>query len=192
MGSNRSGARRCGAGARLRRAHARRAERGAAALEFALVVPVLVMLLVGIVTGGVTYSRGIALTDAVRESARFGATGDATTPATWASDVIAQERATQIDDLSQGTAVCVQLWKGTAAAGAAVTGSTVCDQGTFGTPPLTATDTSFPAVPSSVVAGTCVVRVLAARKWTIDIPPFPSVSGTMKRGAVARYERSTC
>jgi hypothetical protein len=36
------------------------------------------------------------------------------------------------------------------------------------------------------------VRILAARKWTITIPPFPSVSGTMKRGAVARYERSSC
>jgi hypothetical protein len=150
------------------------------------------MLLMGIVTGGLTYSRGIALTDAVRETARFGATGDATTPATWANDVIAQERTTQIDDSGSSTAVCVQLWKGTAAAGAAVANSTSCDQGTFGTPALAVTDTDFPAVPSSVVAGTCVVRILAARKWTITIPPFPSVSGTMKRGAVARYERSSC
>ena len=41
----------------------RRSEHGAAALEFALVVPVLIMLVMGIVTGGITFSRGIALTD---------------------------------------------------------------------------------------------------------------------------------
>lgn len=167
------------------------AERGSAAVEFALVVPVLVMLLLGIVTGGIVYSRAIALTDAVRESARFGATGDATTPATWAADVIARERSTQIDDSTQTTAVCVQLWKSTGpTTGSAV--ASACDQGSFGTPTLTDSDPAMPAPPTGLTAGTCVVRVVTARKYQIVLAPFPSIDGTMKRGAVARYERSTC
>ncbi len=175
---------------RFDRRSLRSGERGAAALEFALVVPLLIMLLLGIVSAGVTYSRGIALTDGVREGARFGATADATAPATWVTDVIAQERASQIDDHGSATAVCVQLWKGTSAGGAAVTSS--CDQGSFGSPALAVTDPAFPPVPSTVAAGSCVVRVLAARKYTIALPPFPSITGTMKRAAVSRYERSSC
>ena len=172
------------------RARSGRSERGSAALEFALVVPVLIMLLLGIVTAGIAYSRGIGLTDAVRQSARFGATGDATVPATWAADVIARERTTQIDDSAKTSAVCVQLYKATSATtGGAVT--SVCDQGTFGST-LSVSDPDFPAPPSGLTAGSCVVQVLAARKYSITLAPFPSISGTMKRGAVARYERSSC
>jgi Flp pilus assembly protein TadG len=184
------------AGHRCARALARtrrRTDAGAAALEFALVLPLLVMLLLGIVTGGVTFSHGISLNDGVRASARFGATGDATNAAQWASDVIAQERANQIDDSITETAVCVQLWKvvtTSPSSGSAIT--TRCDQGAFPAPALTVADPSFPAVPSGVLAGTCVVRVLAARPYSINLAPFPSLSGTLKRGAVSRYERATC
>ena len=173
-----------------RRRSLRRSARGVAALEFALVLPLLVMLLLGIVTAGMAWSRGISLTDAVREGARFGATGDATVPPTWAGDVIARVRTSQIDDPAQTSAVCVQLWKGSALTGTAVT--SLCDQGTFGSPALSVADPSFPNVPSGVAAGTCVVRVLAAREFEIILAPFPSINGTMTRAAVARYERSTC
>jgi hypothetical protein len=104
--------------------------------------------------------------------------------------VIAQERTAQTDDPSQTTAVCVQLWKGTAATGSAVTSR--CDQGTFSGSTLSTSDASFPGVPSGGNDTTCVVRVLAARQYTITIAPFPSLNGTMKRGTVTRYERSTC
>lgn len=175
---------------RRSRARSGRSERGSAALEFALVVPVLIMLLLGIVTAGIAYSRGIGLTDAVRQSARFGATGDATVPTTWAADVIARERTTQIDDAAKTSAVCVQLFRATSAStGTAV--ASVCEAGTSGLA-LSVTDADFPAVPSGMTAGSCLVQVLAAREYSITLAPFPSVSGTMKRGAVARYERSTC
>lgn len=172
-----------------------RGSRGSTAVEFALIVPILVLLLVGTVSIGITYSRSIALTDGVRESARFGATADASAT-TWAQDVISQELQSQVDDASRPTAVCVQLWKVTATtptpAGSPVAGTSLCNQGTFGSPALSTSDASFPAVPSSVAVGSCVVRVLAARKYTVSLPPVSSVSGVLKRGAVARYERSSC
>ncbi len=62
------------------RGRARLDERGAVAVEFALVLPVLVMLLLGITTAGLSYSHAIGLTNAVREGSRFGATTLATTP----------------------------------------------------------------------------------------------------------------
>lgn len=168
-----------------------RRERGSVAVEFALIVPILTMLLLGITTAGITYSHGIAVANAVREGARFGATGDATVPGTWAGDLITRVRAMEFDDTGN-TAVCVQLWKGTAAAGSAVPNSTMCDQGTYDAPALSTADASFPAVPSSgLTSAACVVRVLAARKYVITLGVFPSLSGTLKRGSVARYER-TC
>jgi Flp pilus assembly protein TadG len=62
------------------RAPARRDERGAAVLEFAIVLPLLVLFVFGIVEFGRAYSARIELTAAVREGARAAALGgDATT-----------------------------------------------------------------------------------------------------------------
>lgn len=172
-----------------------RRETGAAALEFALVLPILAMLLLGTITAGITYSHGIGLSNAVREGARFGATTGTSpsplTPANWNSTVVARVRTTQFDSAASATAICVRLWKGTAAAGAVVTGSDACDQGTFGSPALAISDPAFPALPGGLTPDSCVVQVLAAQKYSITLGVIPSLGGTMKRGAVARYER-TC
>jgi Flp pilus assembly protein TadG len=50
-------------------------ERGAALVEFALILPVLVMFVFGIVEFGRAYSARIQLTSAVREGARAAALG---------------------------------------------------------------------------------------------------------------------
>jgi Flp pilus assembly protein TadG len=50
------------------------ADRGAAAVEFALLLPIFVMLAFGTLTGGQAYVHKIGLTQAAREGARFGAT----------------------------------------------------------------------------------------------------------------------
>ena len=55
------------------------------------------MMLLGTITGGLAYTRSIGLTNAVREGARFGATGDIAS-ATWSPDVIDRVRETQFDD----------------------------------------------------------------------------------------------
>lgn len=59
----------------------RRDERGAAVVEFALILPILVMFVFGIVEFGRAYSARIELTAAVREGARAVALGANTTDA---------------------------------------------------------------------------------------------------------------
>ena len=48
-------------------------ERGAVFLEFALVLPLLMSLVLGIYTGGQAYTNKIGVVEAVREGARYGA-----------------------------------------------------------------------------------------------------------------------
>ena len=62
-----------------RRAHALRPRRvrdesGAVAVEFALILPILVMLLLGVTTAGLTYSDHLAITNAAREGGRQSTT----------------------------------------------------------------------------------------------------------------------
>lgn len=159
-----------------------RDEHGAVAVEFALVLPILIVLLIGTVTTGLSYSRAIGVTNAVREGSRFGATGDSGS-STWAADVIARTRDTQFDDSTPyQTSICVQLFKqGTGAV------KSSCSPGSAPTP--TATD--YPAVPAGLAAGACVVRVVAARRYEIDAV-FHSWDRVLTKGSVARYERDSC
>jgi Flp pilus assembly protein TadG len=53
-----------------------RADRGAAAVEMAIVIPVLLMILFGIIDFGRMYNAQVTLTDAAREGARAAAAGD--------------------------------------------------------------------------------------------------------------------
>jgi Flp pilus assembly protein TadG len=167
-----------------------RREDGAAAVEFALVLPLLVIVTLGIITGGLSYSNAIGVQNAVREGARFGATGDVS-QVSWTADVIARVRDTQFDDgttaATSGTSVCVQLFKAPA-----TVAKWECSVGQNGGPQLTAPATSAddPAVPVNLATGTCVVRVLAARKYEIN-GGLTSWSGTIVRGSTALYER-TC
>lgn len=50
-------------------------ERGATAVEFALVLPVLIMILVGTFEFGLAYNNYLAITHAAREGARMAAVG---------------------------------------------------------------------------------------------------------------------
>jgi Flp pilus assembly protein TadG len=53
-----------------RRHHILPSEQGQAAVEFALVVPILLMLLLGIVQGGIAFHNYLTVTDAARAAAR--------------------------------------------------------------------------------------------------------------------------
>ncbi|MDQ1402184.1 MAG: TadE-like protein [Actinomycetota bacterium] len=49
-------------------------EDGASLVEFALILPLFVMLLLGMFTGGLAYNTKLSLTSATREASRYGAT----------------------------------------------------------------------------------------------------------------------
>lgn len=86
-------------------------EQGAQLVEFAFVLPVLLMLLMGIITGGVAYNRSISVENAAREAARYAATLPVDVDmSTWLNDVadVAIRSATgDLDDGEQGRQVCV-------------------------------------------------------------------------------------
>jgi Flp pilus assembly protein TadG len=49
-------------------------ERGAALVEFALILPLFMTLILGMVSGGIAYNQKLSMTNAAREAARYGAT----------------------------------------------------------------------------------------------------------------------
>jgi Flp pilus assembly protein TadG len=166
-----------------RRAH----QGGAVAVEFALIAPIVIMLLIGTVTTGVSYSKALGITNAVREGARFGAIAETTT-GTWPGDVAARVRDTQFDDAKDSTSetsICVEFYRN----GSLDSGLSACNDASG--PMVSSTDLAKFPVPS--VSSGCVVRVVATRNFTISAPPLvPPMTRKMVRGSVARYERKTC
>lgn len=59
-----------------------RGDVGAAAVEFALLFPIFMILALGIIYGGLAFSKQITITQAAREASRFGATYDVAVAAT--------------------------------------------------------------------------------------------------------------
>jgi Flp pilus assembly protein TadG len=154
----------------------RSCSQGAVAVEFALIVPLLVMLLLGTVTGGLAYSKAIGLTNAVREGARFGATTQQS--GTWADDVVTRTRAMQFDDHASppDTLVCAELRE--VGVGAAIRTSGSCTG-----------DREAPVTPAGFQSGDCFVWVAGSRDYSILLGVFPQLDGTTTRTSAARYER---
>lgn len=161
-------------------------DRGAVALEFALVLPLLVMLLLGIVTFGLAYSDHVALTNAVREGARFGAATD--NVSSWGSSVA--QRTVDVYDNADNplttASVCAVLY------------SNVSTQ----TPPIqpvAASDPSCetggtvagdpPSNPSNPGDDSCFVKVWATQpahlNWFLA-----TTTVTMSASSVSYYDRS--
>jgi hypothetical protein len=85
-------------------------ERGSALLEFAVVLPVLLALLLGIVTSGSALNSSNSINNAARESARFGATLPADNLTWWLNKVadVAIDSATgDLEDGSPGRYICI-------------------------------------------------------------------------------------
>lgn len=163
----------------------RGADRGATLIEFALIFPLLVMLIVGMVTAGTAYNQKLQITHAAREGARFAATvapsqvfanGD-----TWANNVrdLVVERSN--GDLVSAQ-VCVSLVEGSpgtvyaSSANYSTAGaSTPCISGqTY--PEFGGTDTGLRA------------QVTVSRPGSIELVIFPDMTFTMSSKATAKSE----
>lgn len=159
-------------------------DRGASMVEFALILPVLAMLLLGIVTGGLALGTKNSMTNAVREATRFGATlPEGTSWNDWA--VAVRDRAVELagDDLSDAQ-VCAQVlrWDSSTST-ASVLGSWPASGGcSLG---------GEPAVPANTPHDTCVVKVWAERTATLDTLVFRR-DLTLRAPAVGQYERAAC
>jgi Flp pilus assembly protein TadG len=156
---------------RPRRLGLRRPEQGAVFLEFALVLPLLMSLVLGIFTGGAAYTNKIGLVEAVREGARYGAslpmgTGtDALT--TWKDRVRNRVVDASGGDVAAGD-VCVEF--------VLPTGGTICGL-------------ADPAGASNEPS-VHLVKVSATRGAKMEFFFFTK-NTTMLGKLVARYERDT-
>lgn len=103
---------------RGRRSHRARGDRGAAAVEFALLFPLFLIIVFGVIDMGFGFNQKINLTQAARETSRYGATlslkstapGNAGTVDTWLPKVVTVALSAGGDDLAasrSGRYVCV-------------------------------------------------------------------------------------
>ncbi|MDP3892585.1 TadE/TadG family type IV pilus assembly protein [Nocardioides sp.] len=162
-----------------------RTERGAAAVEFALVVPLLLMMLFGTITTGLTFADHLSATNAVREAARYGAAADVGS-AGWAASV--KDRLTQVyfnaGETVNDDQVCVRLVQ---AGGTAPAGPQFAHTGANCGP--------APALPSNMAAGSCAVLVWMQRPQTIRPLMIPDLNFMTRAESVAYYGRvagTTC
>lgn len=157
--------------------HPRRDD-GASLVEFALLLPVLACILLGMTTGGLALATKNSMTNAVREGARLGATLDGSSDwDVWATSV--RDRVVEVSggDVENGD-VCVQMLE----APATVRGSWpagACPAG------------AAPSTPSGVSAGTCIVKVWAEESANLNAFFF-SRDVTLEANAVGLYELGAC
>ncbi len=113
------------AGVESARASTRRGggERGASAVEFALVMPILLMLVFAIISYGFLFAQDLALGNAARQTARYGAVENRTCDEVKAEALAA---AAPLVNLNQAGSV-IEIKRGTASA---ATKTTICALGT--------------------------------------------------------------
>jgi Flp pilus assembly protein TadG len=88
----------------------RKSQRGAAALEFAIVVPVLILLVFGIIDFGGVMNAQVVVANAAREGARSAALGGSTTTATaTVRTVMGSLPGASDTTITQVTVVCTSL-----------------------------------------------------------------------------------
>jgi len=165
----------------LRRA---RGERGASAVEFALVMPLLLMLLFGTISTGLVFSDHLSATNAAREGARYGAAADVSS-ADWATSVRDRVKAVYFNSAETVTdaQICVSLLQADGSTAAQLTGAE-CG---------TAPDTT--ELEADMAAGSCAVLVWMERPHTIELIAFPNLDLDIRGESVAYYSRevgTTC
>ena len=181
--------------ARHRRARAN-SERGAAAVEFAIIAPLFFMITFGMITAGITFNRVQDMTGAVRQGSRFGATLPVGTTSTdrdnWVTAVLAsitQTANAQLDSSDSIVCVAVVTGNGTTVftSGASYIGSSSGGSNTIGSCPGTVPN--FPFADGNT-GSAARVEVVARRPGQINAVLF-TVNPMIDVRSVGRYEEST-
>lgn len=161
-----------------------RAEHGASAVEFALVIPFLVLLLFGMITTGFAYNDHLSITNAVREGARYGAAVDySPASANWATSV--RDRVKQVYFNAGNTItdaqICVKLVKADGSAFAPTVSNVAWTGADCGSPP---------SKPAGMAAGSCAVMVWVAKPARIQLVIAPDLNFNIGADSVAYYGRT--
>lgn len=166
----------------------RRNESGAALVEMAIATPLLLMMLLGVITFGITNHNDISIESAAREASRFGATypvQDAGTTIDWLQDVAqtAEDAASgALDTTVDGRVICVAMGSGddsSAFSRLQVTGTTAISSG------AEEADWCFT---NTAPSEDTVVQVRVARDGWIEAFLW-SITPTLSAEATNRYER---
>jgi Flp pilus assembly protein TadG len=153
-------------------------------IEFAIVLPILLMFLLGILAVGIAYNNVMGIANGVREGSRFGAT--TLSSSTWGATVQAQTVELSHLNFSGNTVVtpsmvCAQLVS--AGSPSTVKQASSCNTATAG---------PVPADPTGLVAGTCYVKVWARMPVEVDLKVVPTMTNQVDRQSIALYERGAC
>lgn len=163
----------------------RHKERGASLVEFALVLPLIMMIVLGLVSAGVAYNLKITLTHAAREAARYAAilpTNGATNA--WLDAIetrLLADAAGSLDAGQPGASYCIAYVDGSRA----------------GSETKHIDETSFPLTPSADWCFDDERDALGENEWRVQIQVgrdtdfnalFFSHTISVGTNAVSRYE----
>ena len=163
------------------RVHARD-QRGNSMVEFALVAPLVLAMLLGIFTGGNAYFQKISLVDAARDGARYGASLKVPTGgiAAWKQSVM--DRVAQLSGGQLTSAdVCADLVTPTGS-------NTSCGVGDPKDAEKDPTVNLVPCTPGACTAPASIVKVSVSKATSIQFLFF-NLSPTLTAKVASRYER---
>ncbi|MCU1448500.1 MAG: pilus assembly protein [Acidimicrobiales bacterium] len=180
----------------------RRCEEGASLVEFALILPIFMMIVLGVFTGAEGYNRKLTIVAAAREATRYGATLQVTPASsscpsgssdldTWLNCVATltvQAASGALDPNTSGRSVCVAFFDKGDTDGAlhktkhvTLTGSQT---------PVSGDSVDGPCSGAAITTETAVQAVVK-RTYTLEAMLFSLRDRTLTGSSVARYERTS-
>jgi Flp pilus assembly protein TadG len=173
---------------------------GAVLIEFAITFPLLVMLLLGMFTGGLAWNQKLAATNGVREGSRFGATLAVSSATCGSGSATLDCWLTQVADVTQSAS---EGELGSSVATRRICVAYVYPAGTAATPNDRTKSLVRTASGDSISFGsTCFassdgrpdsehrVQVTASRQATIEFMLF-TMTPTMSTESVTKFEAQT-
>jgi len=163
---------------------AARRDEGAAAVEFALVVPLLLLLVFGIIDFGILFGQNLALSNAARDAARFGVVRQI--------DGSAGRSCYQVLKRTRDAAVTIALNPNDVGVTVTRNGTTICSVAAGTALPASANTAALQKLPcAGSVSGTDdQLRVAATYSGRMVIPVIPGSSFSLTGNGYFKCEYS--